>query len=94
MEHKKTTTWYMARLGEITEVEVIEELPKSLRISYVNNTIKTCEKVVRDNSYEKYFKTRKEAKESIIDGIKNEIIQAENNLKSKQVKLAIFLKIG
>jgi len=94
MESKQTTTWYKVRWEEIIEVEVIEELPKSLRILYINGRQQTIEKVVRDSTYEKYFKTREEAKDSIINGMKNEITLAENTLKSKQLKLAKFLNSG
>ncbi len=92
MESKQTTTWYKTCFEVITEVEVIEELPKSLKI--YNKYRSRNFQIVRNNSYEKYFKTREEAKDSIIEDIKKYIENAEKSLRYQQEKLAKFLNSG
>jgi hypothetical protein len=85
---KQTATWYKTCSGQISEVVVVKELPKSRVIEYRSFGGKTFEKTVRDNSYEKYFRTYAEAKDSIIEEAKQKILEAESKLKRAQLKLS------
>lgn len=98
MESKQTTTWYLARWGQITEVEVIKKLPKSLvikqrRFKALGNDA-FIEKTVRNTSYEKYFETKAEARDFIIKELQNDVANAAKDLTDAQLNLAKFLNSG
>lgn len=98
MESKQTTTWYMARWGQITEVEVIKKLPKSLVIKQRRFKIigddPFIETTVRNTAYEKYFETKSEARDFIIKELQTDVANAEKDLSDAQLKLAKFLNSG